>query len=344
MRIRTGILIGLMAGAGLLWGLTVNGSLAVLGLLTAAQVDMSGASSSKPVRHASTAPAACSLGEQYFNTSAKASWVCTDANVWTQLGAGSAVAAGPDPAKLTMEEEFLSGTGSTNTAGTTGIGWNVLASGTVSWLNVGSNSASQHPGVIALNTSTTANSGVHLAWANNYGGAMNPNTAIYWNDLFTNDWAYRVVARVNTIGGTRLRFGLSEYPGALVPGSFLGVRYDTDAVYSDNAKNTSGSWVLQVCGFAIGACSADAGGLTANVVSPGAPASATWYDIRVVKTGLVLTASVNGGTPVAVTLPTLAATTIAVAPGVLFGTPSAATSRSLWVDYMSFQMSGMVRY
>jgi hypothetical protein len=165
MRRRILLVAGLLAGAGLLWGLTVNGSLSVLGTLTAVRLDMSGAVSTRPVREASSAPATCATGEQYFNTASKTLWVCSATDVWGQVGGSS---GGVDPTDVSLwwfREDFtpIQVSGS-------------LILGEQSWWknNIGSpagaalaasnnGNTKSNPGLVKLSSGTTASAGLALA-------------------------------------------------------------------------------------------------------------------------------------------------------------------------------------
>jgi len=89
---RAGVIAGLIAGAMVLWGMTVNGSLSVVGTLTAGLVDFSGSTGTAPNKTGTALPATCTVGQTYFKTDAAAGrnvYACTAANTWTLEGDGS---------------------------------------------------------------------------------------------------------------------------------------------------------------------------------------------------------------------------------------------------------------
>ncbi|MBI4892561.1 MAG: hypothetical protein HY821_18190 [Acidobacteria bacterium] len=94
------VLLLALLSAALLWGMTVNGSLAVLGTLTANVVDFGASSSTAPNKSGIALPATCSVGQTYFKTDAAAGrnlYLCTAANTWTVAAGAAASAAEPDP-------------------------------------------------------------------------------------------------------------------------------------------------------------------------------------------------------------------------------------------------------
>src|SRR3984885_6340940 len=82
-------------------------------------VDFTGASTTKPMKTGSILPAACGVGEAFFQTNAPAGWnlyLCTSQNSWT-LQSGP-----PGPAGPTGATGPAGSTGPSGATGTTGPG------------------------------------------------------------------------------------------------------------------------------------------------------------------------------------------------------------------------------
>ena len=76
--------------------LTVRSQVSSGGVVAApsAVVDFTNAGQTIPARKLAADPAACTVGEQYYNTTANALKVCTAANTWTAPGGGSVSSVG----------------------------------------------------------------------------------------------------------------------------------------------------------------------------------------------------------------------------------------------------------
>ena len=86
------VLAGCLFVAVVLWAATVNGSLSVLGTLTASIVDFTGAASTAPMKSGTALPSTCSVGQAFFKTDAVAGqniYLCTATNSWTQVQGSS---------------------------------------------------------------------------------------------------------------------------------------------------------------------------------------------------------------------------------------------------------------
>lgn len=113
------IVVAAAATSVLLYAVTVNGSLEVLGRLSAKVVDFTGAESTAPMRTGTTLPANCNVGQAFFRTDAAAGqniYLCTAANTWTQVqgaAAGASYDQRVNPRYISAFADFLS------------VGWNV---------------------------------------------------------------------------------------------------------------------------------------------------------------------------------------------------------------------------
>lgn len=136
--------------AALLWGETViNGSRSILGAWNAG-----GAASTIPAKVGTSAPATCTVGEQFFDSDATAGsniLLCTATNTWTAVtsGGGGADCVPGDLRWVCFVEEFPVGATSSGQIGTNG--WNV-AGGTVT----GRMSDWPRIGVVRISTGTTS--------------------------------------------------------------------------------------------------------------------------------------------------------------------------------------------
>lgn len=112
------ILVAAAAASVLLYAVTVNGSLEVLGRLSANVVDFTGAQSTAPMRTGTALPPSCSVGQAFFRTDAAAGqniYLCTAADTWTPVqgaGGGAAYDQRVNPRYISAFADFLS------------LGWN----------------------------------------------------------------------------------------------------------------------------------------------------------------------------------------------------------------------------
>jgi len=182
--------------AALLWGETViNGSRSILGAWNAG-----GAASTIPAKVGTAAPAACTVGEQFFDSDAAAGsniLLCTATNTWTAVsggGGGITVADVPclpgDLRWFCIVEEFPVGSTTSNQIGT--HGWRVTR-GTVSAASV----SPPYFGALRATTGTTSGNGAGVSLVDALWGIANN-----WHD-FTDDyemeakWVFKLVATDN---------------------------------------------------------------------------------------------------------------------------------------------------
>lgn len=100
------------ATAVLLYAVTLNGSLQVLGTLTASIVDFTGAASTAPMKSGTALPGSCAVGQAFFRTDAAPGQnihLCTAANTWTpvQGSAGGGFDWKPSTRYVTAVSDFL---------------------------------------------------------------------------------------------------------------------------------------------------------------------------------------------------------------------------------------------
>lgn len=110
MRRWLGILAATLSTAVIVWAVTVNGSLEILGTLRANVVDFSSSATTAPMRTGTSLPGGCAVGQAFFKTDAAAGqniYLCTAANTWTQVQGSSGTFDGKrDPRYVVLEAEF----------------------------------------------------------------------------------------------------------------------------------------------------------------------------------------------------------------------------------------------
>ena len=244
------ILVAAAATAVLLYAVTLNGSLQVLGTLTASIVDFTGAVSTAPMKSGAALPASCAVGQAFFKTDAAPGqniYLCTAGNTWTQVqgsGAGP-VNPKPDPNYISLVTDFST----MNYAQASPI----YAGGFMFARAVGSNYLSPSgsgsmpsalpAGVVSITTSATAND--RQGWglrSNSLGNGGGDSQSLY--ALTTYDWEIVVIFRYpasTDYANSNLVIGLLEDTTS-DPNRGLGVRFlaGTDSYFTFYTANTMG--------------------------------------------------------------------------------------------------------
>lgn len=210
------VAVGLVC-AGLLWAATVNGSLNVLGTLSANIVDFSGAASTAPMKSGTSLPGVCAVGQTYFKTDAAAGqniYLCTAANTWSQVvggggggysvvqDEGAALASRPtvdvigrgvvgvdngtltqlyflDPRRFVFEWDDFIQQGNTTSGNVSKLGWGVNG-GTV---QASPSGYQDRPGLLQWTTSAGAAGTIYVGGYNNrniHPGNLKSLLAIVW--------------------------------------------------------------------------------------------------------------------------------------------------------------------
>ncbi len=95
------ILVATAATTVVLFAVTLNGSLQVLGTLTAGIVDFTASTSTAPMKTGTSLPGTCTTGQAFFKIDAAAGqniYLCTAADTWTQVqGGGGGGSSSPRP-------------------------------------------------------------------------------------------------------------------------------------------------------------------------------------------------------------------------------------------------------
>lgn len=267
--------------------------------------------------------------------------------VVTASSSGSTAVCDPgDPTVLCMIEEFMTGSTTSSQIGTHGWSWSAISSGTIAGINVGNNSITNHPGVYAITSTTTANSGGLLSMRNASTGAV-----LNLNDVLSEEWDTSFIFKLDSTTDVRVRVGISSDSTNLTPASSnvaIILRYDTDAAYSDNTKNTVGSWVAQICGYNGGNCGlSESSGVTSSMnIQP----DTNWHRYRIYRSGTTINFQIDSNTPKTMcasgcdmTLPNITQFTLGLSNYISFGI-SSTTQRKVWLDWSMLKMTGLTRY
>lgn len=349
---------------------TINGGRTILGAW-----DASGATTTKPVKTGTSDPASCAVGELFYRTDTATLKHCSALNTWTDVGGsytlptasasvlggvkvgtnlsidGSGVLSASggsstcDPFDLTlycMVEDFASGNTTSGGVGAAGMRFDAVTSGSVSYHGINSLGDYNHPGIAKITSTTTANSGGNLRLN---ATAANPFSLYTW---LNGTWEIRWIAKLDTTADARVRIGLNGTGAGIVAATgepaFI-FRYDTDAAFADNTKNTTGSWVAQFCGYSSTTCADTAGVYKVLNITP----DANWHQFSVRNNGSGTITWKLDNTDVAtmcaaacdMTTPTISnpAGANPASPGIQYGT-SGTTARILYIDYLSAKISG----
>lgn len=190
MRRTNKMILMALAGAALLWGMTVNGSLAVLGTLTASVVDFGSATATVPARKGAGAPSGvCGQGEMYFRTDSLPGqnlYICTAADTWAATGGGGSAGKGlVEPRYIQVSEDFgvpaASVTGNSTWRGSASV-FSFTGSG-----NFGAYQAGAWPNVGIARLSSGSGAAGHLNQSDISG-------SVAWGTLpTTSTWKYYLV-------------------------------------------------------------------------------------------------------------------------------------------------------
>jgi hypothetical protein len=235
-----------LATAALLLAVTLNGSLNVLGTLTANVVDFSGAASTAPMKAGTTLPAACSVGQAFFKTDAPAGQnihLCTASNTWSQVsGSGGGFDWKPSTRYVLFRTDFpaIWSQGSPAYLGDLIF---LRQSGSTNINNPSYTTDGMHHGVATI--STTSTSGNRTSWA----AVTNTQATADGQSLFNQSnkpWEVVVVFRYPTASdfvASNFFLGLLE-ANANNPPRGLAVRYlaGTDTNFQFTFFTTANTW------------------------------------------------------------------------------------------------------
>jgi hypothetical protein len=278
----------------------------------------------------------------YFKSDNKL-YSLTSAGTETEIGAGGGSSVDcdqSDPTQICIVEDFIAGYNNSGIIGT--HGWRIETAGSGGFIWLGS-PPSNHSGVLLLYPNTTIGGAAVLSLKNNYSGNQIPNA-----DLTGKDWTVSYIARLAlSTSGARARLGMSGANTVAGDGTeaHIWLRYDEDAAYADNTKNTTGSWVAQWCGSQNNC--GDTGGATVTM-NVGQDLSWHRFTIKHEATGNKLTFTIDGTSKTICAsgcdsnTQLVATAGNAVGPAAIIGT-SNTTDKNLYVDWAKFKMTGLNR-
>ncbi len=259
----------LAAAAVIAMAVTVNGSLQVLGTLSAAIVDFTGAASTAPMKAGTSLPGTCSVGQAYFKTDAEAGkniHLCTAANTWTQVHAGSGngtMDPKPDSRYVSLKAEFA-GVPYNETTWYEG-GFRFIKTGTNNFNNPsGANGDFLDGGYLGFSTTSTANSMIRLYSLLAYQSPSSNNASIYGRTNYP--WELKLRFRIppsSTLTNTAFMAGLTPDLVSDPPGAGVGVRY------LDGSDTTLKFWVSGTLG------------VWGTVLDTGVPADTNWHTLKI---------------------------------------------------------------
>ena len=277
----------------------------------------------------------------------------SSAGTETEIGAGGGssfdcTAAG----NLCLSEEFMGGGTTTGSpVGNHALRNVAMGSGGILY----GDGEDNHIGNIRLDSSSTSSSGIWLGFAAS--GGNGSARMVNWYSLYNNDWDLTWGAKLTSVANIRFRAGFDNamsYGGSLTSAS-MWIRYDTASPFADNTKASgAGAWVAQICGYddsGSNCTASDTAGLTAQLA--GTP-DTNWHQFHIYRTGGKIYFQVDSGaTKTAclaaggcdMTLPPNPGSGLAnyVTTPAIIWTAEATGSKSAYVDYAKFKMSGLTR-
>lgn len=329
------VLTAALLAAAFAWAVTVNGSLQVLGTLSATVVDFTSSTSTAPMRAGTGLPSACSVGQAFFKTDATAGqniYLCTAANTWTQVqgGGGSGVFDWKPSTRYSVYKTDFPYVWSQGSPAYFGDWIFQRIAGSQNLNNPrGTLPNDSVVGVIGVSTTTT--SGNRTYWAAETGGFSADAVSLYTRTNL--DWEFLVIFRwPEAADYTNSTTFLGMCPNATDnPTIGVGVRYlaGTDATLRFFANSTGGVW----------------GSLSDSGVAP----DTAWHKLRIRSDGTQTSRawiSLDGGTERSIcpsgcdlTLGTTNSRVWSGGFGISLATNEAAQKRvqldylHLWVDY-----------
>jgi len=228
-------MLGMAAAACLLWGMTINGGLDVVGTLTAGVVNFGGSTSTQPNKTGAVAPATCSVGQTFFNSGAAAGsnlQLCTAPNTWTAVTGGSTATTAldpTDPSWMVHKEEFMTLQASASSGTAWVVGENMWESESISGSGFYTqfqtsvyndpNGGPKHPGQWKFGSGATNGVAANLKFAP-YA------TESHWLDGNRKSWKFVWVFRLGTVTQQTLWIGATRDLSSLNPNNYIAVKYD----------------------------------------------------------------------------------------------------------------------
>lgn len=281
------LLVAALMTAAFLWAVTVNGSLQVLGTLTATVVDFTSSSSTAPMKAGTVLPGVCGVGQVFFKTDAAAGQnihLCTAANTWTQVqgGGGGTFDWKPSTRYSLFRTEFAYRWDQSSPA-VFGDWIFTRWAGSQNLNNPRGTLSGMNTGVLGISTSATANN--RSVWAAETGGYASDAAGLYAN---TNQkWELMVIFRWpedTDYLNSRMYVGMMS-AGANDPQPGIGVRYlaGTDSALTFFTAPSASVW--------------------GSTVSSGVSPNTAWHRFRIRSDGAQtyrIWMSLDGGSEVSV--------------------------------------------
>lgn len=248
-----------------------------------------------------------------------------------------------DSTALLLAEDFIGGTTTTGSIGSTGMKGSGLVSATFGMGNVGSLSVNHRPGILSCSTTASTGSGCGFAMSNT---ATTANFNSGTISAAAVEWELQLILNIPSTADVRVRFGWMNAESALVPTSGFFLRYDTNSSFDDET-DTGGAarWVAQMCT----ACTNDTGGSTNRNASTATVPTTGYHRLKLRKSGTTYYAMVDNDAEV--TFCASGCTTTADpmpsntgwSPTVTVGTDTT-TAIVYYLDRLSVSMSGLTRF
>lgn len=333
MRRWVGILAATLSTAAILWAVTVNGSLEVLGTLRANVVDFSSSATTAPMKTGTLLPGGCAVGQAFFKTDAAAGqniYLCTAANNWTQVQGSSGTFDGMlDSRYVALETDFSN----TYNLGSSPGYWAYLGDfvfyrGGSNGMNSSTAAATNRIGVVRISTAATAND--RQRWVAHIAQASSDADSLYGQS--SKPWEVVYIFRFPAAGdyaNAEFFTGLGSQQTSADPNAGVGVRYSSASdsqfvFYASAADNSYGS-----------------------TLSSGVAPDTNWHKLKIRSDGATqykVWISLDGGTERSVCPSgcelTLAASSAGAFRAFVFSHKTTeAVAKSLEMDYLRFWMN-----
>lgn len=240
----------MLSAAAILWAVTLNGSLEILGTLRANVVDFSSSATTVPMKTGTSLPGGCTVGQAFFKTDAAAGqniYLCTAASTWTPVQGSSATFDGKlDARYVVLETDFSNAYNLGSSPGYWApLGDFVFYRGGSNGMNVSTATANNRIGVARISTAATAND--RQRWVAHIAQASSDADSLYGqsNKPWEVEYIFRFPAAAD-YSNAEFFAGLGSQQTSADPNAGVGVRYasasDSQFVfYASAADNSYGS-------------------------------------------------------------------------------------------------------
>lgn len=321
-----------LSTAAILWAVTVNGSLEILGTLKAHVVDFSSSASTSPMKVGTTLPGSCMVGQAFFKSDATPGqniYLCPASNTWTPIQGGGTNSGKPSAQVVSMTTEF-SNTYNLGSPAYLGdfVFYRAAGSGALNY----SGGGSDRIGVLRVQTSSTANDKQH--WYAQFAAPGSVAQSLYANT--TQEWELQCIWRypaTTDYADSKFYMGIhSTFSGE--PARGFGVRYlaGTDTTFVFYADEAGGTWGNTLAS----GITPDANWHTLRIRSDGATAYKMWIRLDNDAERSICPSGCN------ITLPSGLADLFMKAFAVSI-TTTASAQKNIELDHLYFWMNGVTR-